>query len=109
MMHFAKTLKTAAFTGLVALGFVAAAPAYAHYSYTRCDRDGDSCRRVVCDNDGDDCRSYMMHSNYYGGWRNGWRRSYDRDRRYDRGYYRSGYRRWVCDWDGDDCHWTYNR
>lgn len=108
-MHFSKTLKTTALAGLFGLGFVIAAtsPALAHRAYTRCDSDGDRCVRVVCDDDGDDCRTYRMNTNYYDRYRynNYYNGNYDRDR----GYYNSGYRHWVCDSDGDRCHWTYGR
>lgn len=106
MMHFSKTLKTTALAGLFGLGVAMAvtSPALAHQSYTRCDRDGDRCWRVVCDDDGDDCRTYSMNTGYYG-WqdrdRDNWRRSYwNRDR---------NRARWVCDRDGDYCRWTYDR
>lgn len=115
MMHFSKTLKTTALASLFGLGFVLAttSPALADRAYTRCDRDGDRCYRVVCDNDGDRCRTYRVNANYYGS-----RGYYDRDRYngyYGRDYYRdrdnynTGYRHWVCDRDGDDCHWSYGR
>lgn len=99
MMHFSKTLKTAALAGLVGLGFVAAStsPAMADRSYVRCDRDGDRCWRVVCDWDGDDCRTYRINSGYYG-----YRGRYgygSRYNNYNNSYYNNG-RRWVCDRDG---------
>ncbi len=112
MMHFSKNLKTTALAGLFGLGFVVAmtSPAAAHRAYTRCDDDGDRCVRVVCDDDGDDCRSYSTNTGYYGnrGYNNYYNGYYDRDR-YNRGYYNSGYRHWVCDSDGDRCHWSYDR
>ena len=50
------------------------------------------------------CDDYGCH-NYY---RHGY---YDHDGYYhrdgDRYRERDGDRRWVCDSDGDDCHWTY--
>lgn len=69
--------------------------ASAHYTTTRC--WGDRCSAVRCDDDGDRC--YAI-------------RTYDRDY-YGRGYYH-GWRgrdrsRWVCDYDGDDCHRVYGR
>ncbi len=43
------------------------------------------------------------------GYRNDYRGGYyHNDRTYDRDRYR-GKRRWVCDSDGDDCRWTYDR
>ncbi|MDE1984995.1 MAG: hypothetical protein KGL29_14515 [Alphaproteobacteria bacterium] len=101
MEHLSNTLKTAALACAIGLGTLAATagPALAHREYTRCDRDGDRCVRVICDNDGDDCRQVS------------WR---DYDRRYDRdrsAYYRrddNRYRHWVCDEDGDRCHWSYD-
>lgn len=112
MMRISKTLQTAALAGVLGLGMLAATttPAKADRAYTRCDRDGDRCWRVVCDWDGDDCHRYAIPTRYRD-WRNGYYRdrynSYDRY--YDRGYYDSGYRRWVCDRDGDRCYWSYRR
>lgn len=42
-----------------------------------------------------------------GYWHNSYHRQYDNDR--DGYYHHSGDRdrRWVCDSDGDDCHWSY--
>jgi hypothetical protein len=112
MMQISKALKTAALAGLFGLGALGAvsSPAEAHRVYTRCDSDGDRCWRVVCDNDGDDCRRYGVDTTYryrdylnnYGYYGNGYGDTYDR-------YYRRGQRRWLCDRDGDDCHWTYSR
>lgn len=107
MMHFSKLVKTAALTSLVGLGFVAAAtaPAKADRVYTRCDRDGDRCWRVVCERDGDDCRRFDIRSGY-----DRWRSDPDPDHSwYNRGYYDSGYRRWVCDGYGEHCFWSYRR
>ena len=117
MMRFSRTVKTAALVGLLGLGAAAAAcgPAQAARSSIRCDRDGDHCWRVVCDDEGYDCRTYTL-SGY--GYRNdgAYRRYYDRDGSgyygngyYGNGYYYNGRRRWVCDRDGDDCHWSYVR
>ncbi len=112
-MRFSKNLKTAAVAGLFGLGFVLAAsgPALAHRAYTQCNRDGDHCWRVVCDNDGDDCSTYRLNADYYGYGCHRWNRHYYRDGERDhyRGYDRSGYRHWVCDRDGDRCHWSYGR
>lgn len=57
-------LKNAALAGFVALGAVSVtiAPASAHYTTTRCDRDGDECYTVRCDDDGDDCRRVSSYS-----------------------------------------------
>ena len=107
MLKLTDVMKTTAVAGLFGLGMVAATatPALAHYSYTRCDNDGDTCWRVVCDNDGDDCRRVST-----------WHAGYNYDRRYqwNRGYYNNSYyggrdRHWVCDSDGDRCHWSYDR
>src|SRR5689334_24752170 len=48
---------------LGAIGF-SVTPASAHYVTTRCDRDGDSCYRVICDDDGDDCRRVSSYPRY---------------------------------------------
>lgn len=114
-MHFSKTLKTTALAALFGLGFIAASPALAHRVYTRCDNDGDRCWRVVCDDDGDDCRRTSSYSNGYHSYYNGYRsynNNYYNNNGYydrDRSYYNGGYRRWVCDSDGDRCHWSYDR
>lgn len=86
-------LKTATLAALLGLGgLMATAPgAAAHYTTTRCDGDGDHCWRVRCDDDGDDC---VRVRSYYG----------DRYRTYDRPR-----ARWVCEDDGDGCHWVYPR
>ncbi|MDE2181412.1 MAG: hypothetical protein KGJ78_00165 [Alphaproteobacteria bacterium] len=107
-----KAWKTAALAGLFGVGAMVAmaTSASAHYSYVRCDSDGDTCWRVVCDDDGDDCnRVRTFHRSDYdrGGYWNGiygdgfsfdWS-SGDRDQ-----YYRG--RHWTCDSDGDRCHWA---
>jgi len=55
-------------------------------TYERCDADGDHCVRVKCDRDGDSC----------------WQQSeYSRNNRY------GGEGNWVCDNDGDRCHYVY--
>jgi hypothetical protein len=94
--------KTAAIVGALTLAGLAGSvtAASAHYTTTRC--YGDQCRVVRCDNDGDNC--YTIRAYYRGG--------YDRDRYYNSGYYDDHRywdrgRRWVCDRDGDDCHWSY--
>jgi hypothetical protein len=51
--------------------------------------------RVHCDWDGDNCWREPIYSS--------------RDRDYDSGYYGGGERHWVCDADGDNCHWAYYR
>lgn len=96
--------------GLGALS-ISTTPALADQVRTQCDREGDFCWRVACDWDGD-ChripgsgyhRAGYFNRGYYGG--NGYYGHYRND------YYRNDYgnngRRWVCDRDGNDCHWTY--
>ncbi len=81
--------KIAALAAVVSLGGLAASSsaALADYTTTQCDSDGDHCYVVRCEDDGDDCVRI---------------RSYDRD-----SYYRARPRgRWVCDGDGDRCHWV---
>ena len=75
---FTILLRTAA-PAVLAIGALAATPASAHYTTTRCDRDGDSCHTVRCDDDGDDC-GRLRQPRYSYGYRN----------RYDN-YYRNGY------------------
>ncbi len=86
MLSTANLLKSAAVAGVLTLGGIAASavPASADTIETRCNGYGD-CYRVRCDDWHNDCVRM--------------------------GYYRSDYyhrdRRWVCDADGDDCHWAY--
>lgn len=98
-------LKTGTLAALVGLGLVAASPALAHYTTTRCDHDGDRCWRVVCEDDGDDCRRVSYDNDYNRGTYNSYYRGYYRNDSYDR----DRYRHWVCDSDGDRCHWSYDR
>lgn len=75
--------------GVAALGLGSATllstPAVAR-TYERCDADGDHCVRIKCDYDGDRC----------------WKESeYARKEHYRR----PG--RWVCNSDGDRCHYEY--
>lgn len=86
MLRTANLLKGVAAAGLLTLGALGASatPASADSIETRCNGFGD-CYRVRCDDWHQDCVRI--------------------------GYYRSDYygsnRRWVCDADGDDCHWAY--
>jgi len=90
--------KNSALMTVVALGAIGAslAPASAHNTTTRCDRDGDQCYTVRCDDDGDNCRrvsSYQRYNydrrDYRGGDSNGYAYG-DGDGRYNdnRGYNR---------------------
>jgi hypothetical protein len=110
MTKLSNAIKTAAVAGLFGLGMMAATStsALAHYSTTRCDRDGDTCWRVVCDDDGDDCRRGDSYRTGYDYNRSYWNRGYYRNGYYN-GYDRDRYRRWVCDSDGDRCRWSYDR
>lgn len=95
---FTNTLKIAAGAGLLALGLAASATPAQAYTMQRCNDDG--CYRVRCDDDGDNCvriSSYYGSSYYV-------RRSYQPI--YDRPYYHVD-SRYLCDADGDDCHWTH--
>ena len=116
-MRVSHVLQSAAVAGLMGLGILGGSttPALADYVRTQCDRDGDYCWRVWCDWDGDDChrvagsgyRRYGYNRSYYGGY-NGYGDYYHR---YNyNNYYGNSYsgRRWVCDRDGDNCHWSYN-
>lgn len=80
-------LRSFGYVAIIALGAVGTtiAPASAHYITTRCDRDGDSCYRVVCDDDGDDCHRISSYSRY------GYDRRYGYSRRGYGGSYWSGY------------------
>jgi hypothetical protein len=73
-----KNTAVAAFVALGAIG-VTIVPASAHYTTTRCDRDGDECYTVRCDDDGDDCRRVSSYPGYF------------YDRREYRGAYSNGY------------------
>lgn len=92
-------LKTTAVAGLLGLGAIVAATgsAFADYTTTRC--YGDTCRVVRCDNDGDYCQTLSRYD------RDSYRRHYYTGSAYwrDRDYHRT----WVCDEDGDRCHWSY--
>jgi len=55
-------------------------------TYERCDTDGGHCVSITCDRDGDNC----------------WRES----QYYNNDYYRHD-GRWVCDSDGNRCHYEY--
>jgi len=87
MLSTANLLKSAAVAGVLTLGGLAASavPASADTYETRCNGYGD-CYRVRCDDWHNDC----VRMGYY---------------RSD--YYHRNDRRWVCDRDGDDCHWAY--
>ena len=90
MLNASNLLKGAAVAGLLGLGALGASavPASADTIETRCSGYGD-CYRVRCDDFHEDCvRIGYYNSGYYNG------------------YYNNG-RRWVCDADGDDCHWVY--
>lgn len=101
MMHFSKTLKSAALAGLAVLGMVAATPAEADRYHTRCGEE--RCWRVDCD--WGDCRRVPVR----------WNEPYRYDRRYydsdrDRFYrlHHFDHRRgvWVCDGDSEYCRWS---
>lgn len=85
-MNVSKFLKGAAVTGVLSVGLMSASaiPASADTIQTRCNSFGD-CYRVRCDD---------------------WNRDCVRIGYYNSDYYR-GNRRWVCDYDGDNCHWSY--
>ena len=114
LMKLSRVVQSAAASGVLTLGLLAASasPASA-YTRTKCDSDGDYCWRVSCTYY-DDChpidgsgyyrndyyRRYHRYSGGYGGYYGGYHSGYDR--------YHSD-RRYVCDRDGDDCHWSYTR
>jgi len=86
MLRTSNLLKGAAGAGLLVLGALGASatPASADSIETRCNGFGD-CYRVRCDDWHQDCvRVGYSRSDYYG-----------------------SNRRWVCDADGDDCHYAY--
>lgn len=84
-------LRNTAVVAVVALGAIGGTmtPASAHYTTTRCDRDGDSCYLVRCDDDGDDCRRVSSYSRYNYS-RRDFRGGYSNGYRYGNGY-GSGY------------------
>ena len=84
MLHASKPLFLAAAT-LLALPAFLSTPAVAR-TYERCDADGDHCVRVTCDRDADRC----------------WRES----EYYKKNIYRHR-GRWVCDSEGNRCHYEY--
>lgn len=88
-MTLSRKLKMTILAGVAGIGLAGAVATSALADYTQCDRDSDRCWRV--------------HTGFY---------DYDRDyHRYNSSYYYGGNyysgRRWVCDTDGDDCHWSY--
>ncbi|MBV9330766.1 MAG: hypothetical protein JOZ55_04360 [Alphaproteobacteria bacterium] len=85
-MNGSKFLRSAAVTGVLAVGLMGASalPASADSIQTRCNYG--ECYRVRCDDWGRDC----VRMGYY-----------------NSDYYR-GRRHWVCDYDGEGCHWAYN-
>ncbi len=87
MLNASNLLKGAAVAGLLGLGALGASavPASADTIETRCNGFGD-CYRVRCDDWHQDCARVG----------------------YERSDYYHGGRRWVCDADGDDCHWSYS-
>ena len=110
-MKLSHVLQSAAAAAVIGLGILGTTtPALADHVRTRCDNDGDTCWRVWCDHDWDDChpvpgsiyhrygyyRRYHSYGGYYG------------SSSYGGGYYGGYYsqRHRVCDWDGDDCHWS---
>lgn len=104
MERLSKTLKTAALAGLFGLGVVATTTAArADQVRTYCDRDGDTCTRVVCEDDGDDCkRTTFRNPNRYNRW-NFWfgqRNYWNNQNRYDDNRRGENYRHRDC---GDDC------
>ncbi len=105
MERISKTVKIAALAGLFGLGVLAATTAArADQVRTYCDRDGDTCTRVVCEDDGDDCkRTTFQNSNHYyrrNFWNNQWSfwNNQNRYNDYQRG---EEYRRRGC--EGDNC------
>ena len=98
MLLLSRIPKLGAAAGLLALGLTAASvvPANAAYYASRCDSYG--CYRVRCHNDGFGC---VRVSSYYSS-------DYMVPRDYDMDdpYYHAT-ARYLCDSDGDYCHWTH--
>lgn len=89
-MTLSNTLKFTAAAAVIGLAAAATtAPARADTIRTNC--VGDSCIRVQCDDWGDNC---VRIASYY------------RGDAYDRRDYTPYQTRYVCDADGDDCHWA---
>jgi hypothetical protein len=101
MLNISTTLKGAALASILGVAAVVGGAKIASAeTYTRCSADGD-CVREHCDAFGNDCwREHVYYRDY---------RDRDAYHPYFRGYY-GGYgdRHWVCDADGDDCHWVYD-
>ncbi|HEY2033397.1 MAG TPA: hypothetical protein VGH02_06880 [Rhizomicrobium sp.] len=107
-----KTILTSvALAGLLGLGAAIGMTntASAEIVQHRCSADG--CWSVRCDNDGDYCQRVWDEDRYY-------RRHYSTTGYIDRGngYYvgnqwrandQDHRRSWMCDADGDNCHWVY--
>ena len=85
LLTVSNTLKTAAIAVLLGVGLVGAGvpSASADTIRTRC--YGDDCYRVRCNDFGFDCVNI----------------GYESDR-----VYRPFHSRWVCDADGENCHWA---
>lgn len=79
-----KTLMSAAVAALLGVGLAGAGTTVASADTIRTRCVGDDCYRVQCNDWGYDCVDI------------GYRQQYDRP-------YRS---RYICDADGDDCHWS---
>lgn len=89
MLNASNLLKGVAVAGLLGLGAlgasaVGAVSASADTIESRCNGFGD-CYRVRCDDYHEDCVRIGYYSSGY-----------------------TGYRRWVCDADGDNCRWVYD-
>jgi hypothetical protein len=102
MLSLSRIAKLGAATGLLALGLsvASAVPASAAYYASRCDSYG--CYRVRCHDDGFGCTrvSSYYSSDYMVP------REYDRDYDMDDPYYHAT-ARYLCNSDGDYCHWTH--
>lgn len=88
LLTMSRALKTAAVAALLGVGLAGAGATSASAEIIKTQCFGDDCYRVRCDDWGFDC----VRTGYI-------------DRDYDRGYraYRS---RYICDADGEYCHWT---
>ncbi|HWU26921.1 MAG TPA: hypothetical protein VN154_11025 [Rhizomicrobium sp.] len=99
MKRISNSTKILAAVGAIGLaGLFAGTSAASARTFTSCDSDGDNCVRVHCDWNGGNCWREPLYRN---------RDFYYRYDYYNRGDYGGmAYdRHWVCDGDGDNCHW----
>ncbi|MGD0190593.1 MAG: hypothetical protein ABSD74_07615 [Rhizomicrobium sp.] len=84
LLTLSNTLKTVAVAGLLGIGLAGAGTTSASADTYRTQCTGDDCYRVRCNDFGYDCVNIG----------------------YEVPVARPYHSRWICDADGDDCHWA---